>query len=153
MEFTREDIENYNDVLGRKGIFGHVISLWRAVIDEQKKTESRGAAVKTIARGVKKLWSGAATVIFYRWRNFVSKQNEVISILAWAGRKLDERKLAKAMKLWVGVIFLLREEAIQEQYTYKNVKNCLLLSRKVLERVYLERLREAYFTWVREIKK
>jgi hypothetical protein len=139
--------------LGKKGEMGRAVSQWRLFVFGHRRNDVKASAAKVVVKGLQKMLLGAIRTCFQQWHSVVDRQNKFVGSFSWLRVSWEKKMVATAMRFWISYVYRMREEQVQMLHSYSNVKTTMLLCRKVLERVYLEKLREAYTTWLREIKK
>ena len=125
--------------------------------EKLEREEKKGRGAKGIGRAMRRLGGRRdlekVRECFNKWFEVSARVGEVDRSLSRLYHVLLSRNLQQSWRLWIEHCFLARISAVHSTYTYGNVKSTLLLARKVVERVYEERMREGWVRWIKNARR
>ncbi|GMH56996.1 hypothetical protein TrST_g9704 [Triparma strigata] len=141
--------------LSAKATIRVALATWRTFVLGERHWDTKRAASRTLIRNYKAICDTSIRRYFRKWKHIHDRWRELALAVGICSkvttRNVEMKQLTKGFRRWVMHVFNQREETIHKSYTYDRVRTTLTLARKVLESVYLERVKEAFAKWHRKV--
>ncbi|GMH48045.1 hypothetical protein TL16_g00202 [Triparma laevis f. inornata] len=131
------------------------LATWRTFATNHRHWDTKRAATRSLLRNYKAICDSSVRKSFRKLKYIHDRWRTLTHALTLCSKvttsNVTKKGLTKGFRRWVMHVFNQREETIHKSYTYDRVRTTLTLARKVLESVYVERIKEAFVTWHRKV--